>query len=392
MDFPALRAVQEELAALLDEARTEDGGHDVAKIRSITGTNAEKLAKIKQLNARFVELKAVGQAAENTGGHMSSGDGARSYERESFHLGGIKGSAPSIGQGARQWAQEAAQTLTKAAEQHGVKALTSGAVDAPTMVRTGLFAMPTNPARLLDLIVDRQQIPGNEFEFLRQTVRTDNAVAVADSATKPTSIYTVTSVQDRVRVYAHLSEPTPLRLFADHKDLSGFLESEMSRGVLDKLEADIVSGAVASENVVGILNTAGVGTTAFLTSVPITLRKARTAMESAHEAPTAWVLNPADAEGLDLLTTADGEYLVDSTAYANIFGNIPKVVSTSVPAGTALLADWSQCRLVVRQDTTIDADGSGALFETNQIKLRAEGRFGFAVQRPAAFRIVDLAP
>ncbi|MFD6250459.1 phage major capsid protein [Streptomyces roseolus] len=388
MDYPALHAVKAELLALTEEARTEDGGFDLAKIRSITGTNAEKLAKIKALSARVHELKAMGHAAENLDG--MSGDGARRFE--SGPQVGTKSVAPSIGQGARQWAEEAAQTLTRAAEKHGVKALTSGAVDAPTMVRTGLFAMPTNPARLLDLIVDRQQVPGNEFEFLRQTVRTDNAAAVVDASTKPTSIYTVTSVPDRVRVYAHLSEAIPLRLFADHRELSGFLDSEMSRGVLDALERDIVSGAVAGENVVGILNTAGVATTAYNTSVPVTLRKARTAMENAHEAPTAWVLHPADAEGLDLLTTADGEYLVDSTAYANIFGNIPKVITTSVPAGTALLADWSQCRLIVRQGTTIDADHSGALFETNRVKLRAEGRFGFAVNRPAAFRAIDLTP
>ncbi|MFZ4279240.1 phage major capsid protein [Streptomyces rhizosphaericola] len=390
MEFPTLRAVQDELAALLNEARTEDGGHDVAKIRSITGTNAEKLAKIKALNARVAELKAMGHAAENLGGGNLSGDGARRYE--SAPLGGTKGVAPSIGQGSRQWAQEAAQVLTKAAEKHGVKALTSGAVDAPTMVRTGLFAMPTNPARLLDLIVDRQSVPGNEYEYLRQTVRTDNAAAVADFATKPTSIYTVASIPDRVRVYAHLSEAIPLRLFADHKDLSGFLESEMSRGVLDALEADIVSGATGGQNVVGILETSGVGTTAYNTSVPVTLRKARTAMENAHEAPTAWVLNPTDAEGLDLLTTADGEYVVDGSGYVNVFGNIPKIVSTSVPAGTALLADWNQCRLIVRQGTTIDADHSGALFDTNTVKLRAEGRFGFAVNRPAAFRVIDLTP
>lgn len=278
----------------------------------------------------------MGHAAENLGGGNLSGDGARRYE--SAPLGGTKGVAPSISQGSRQWAQEAAQVLTKAAEKHGVKALTSGAVDAPTMVRTGLFAMPTNPARLLDLIVGRQSVPGNEYEYLRQTVRTDNAAAVADFATKPTSIYTVASIPDRVRVYAHLSEAIPLRLFADHKDLSGFLESEMSRGVLDALEADIVSGATGGQNVVGILETSGVGTTAYNTSVPVTLRKARTAMENAHEAPTAWVLNPTDAEGLDLLTTADGEYVVDGSGYVNVFGDIPKIVSTSVPAGTALLA------------------------------------------------------
>lgn len=36
---------------------------------------------------------------------------------------------------------------------------------------------------------------------------------------------TVKSVQDRVRVYAHLSEQAPLRLFTGHKYLRPFLGS-----------------------------------------------------------------------------------------------------------------------------------------------------------------------
>ncbi|MFI9118685.1 phage major capsid protein [Streptomyces bikiniensis] len=386
-NYPAFQAAREELSQLLAEADDGQGGFDLAKIRSISGTKAEKLAKIKALSDRLAELKAMGDAS----GELS-GDGAQAFK--TGVTGSHKAATTSTAHGARQWAQDAAQALTKAAEKHGVKALTSGSVDAPTMVRTGLFAMPSNPARLLDLIVDVQSVPGNEFEYLQQTVRTDNAAAVVDAATKPTSIYTVASIQDRVRVYAHLSEPIPLRLFADHKDLRPFLESEMTRGVLDALEEDIVSGAVAGENVVGILNTTGIGTTAYATSVPVTLRKALTAMQTAHEAPTAWALNPADAEALDLLLTADGEYVGSSAdgqfAYSNIFGQIPRVITTSVPAGTALLADWSQCRLYVREGTRIDVDSSGALFDTNRAKFRAEGRFGFAVNRPSAFRVVDL--
>ena len=37
------------------------------------------------------------------------------------------------------------------------------------------------------------------------------------------------------------------------------------------------------------------------------------------------------------------------------------------------------------------ADVSGVLFEKNQVKLRYEGRYGFAVLRPSAFVEIDLA-
>ncbi|MFG2892958.1 phage major capsid protein [Streptomyces sp. NPDC048248] len=371
--FPALTEVKRQIRRVLDEI-----GPD------LKAASPSQYQELKRLNERAEELAGLGAKACGT----ESGDGARPYQ---LGEGVDRRGSSSIAEGTRNWAAETAAKLARTATDRGIKALTSGQVDAPQMVRTGLFTMPTNPARLLDLIVDRIQIPGNEYEYLRQTTRTDNAAAVADNATKPTSVYTVTSIQDRARVYAHLSEAVPLRIFADHKDIEQFLATEMARGVLDRLESDIVSGAAAQENVTGILNTAGIGITAFTTSPLITLRKARTAMEAAHEEPTAWVLHPNDAEVLDLTTTADGEFVVDSSGYANVFGTIPKVISTSVPAGTALLADWRQCSLYVREDTTLDADRSGVLFEKNQVKLRAEGRFGWAVNRPAAFRTIDLA-
>ncbi|MFE0133803.1 phage major capsid protein [Streptomyces sp. NPDC059037] len=339
---------------------------------------------LAKLDEQIAKARAFGGGTE--GVDIEHGDGAR----------GDKGGAPvkgasTVREGARQWANAAAGQLVKAAKERGLKAVAAGSFDAPNLVRVGTFPMPANPARLLDLLIDRQPIAGNEFEYLKQTTRTDNAAAVADSATKPTSVYTLTSISDRARVYAHLSEAIPERILQDHGDIADFLEMEMSRGVIDALEADIVSGAVSQENVVGILNTSGVGTTAYATSIATTLRKAFTASQVAKESPTAWAINPADAESLDLLTTADGEYVIDGGAFQNIFKGLPVVVSTSVPTGKAILADWRMSRLFVRQDMVLDFDRSGTLFTKNQIQARCEGRFGFALTRPAAFRVINTA-
>jgi HK97 family phage major capsid protein len=377
------KRVAEEIKSLTD--KMQDGDHSpglktrIGNLTVALGRLEEQIDQARQVDGATDDGRGEPGSEPDSNGHKAAHKAAR-----------LPGEGASIADGARAWATATAAKMRETAAKYGVKALTSGQIDAPQMVRTGTFPLPTNPARLLDLLVNRMQVPGNEFEFLRQTTRTDNAAAVADSATKPTSVYTLTSIQDRARVYAHLSEPVPLRLFQDHAGLESFLSMEMSRGVLDALETDVVSGAAASENVVGILNTVGIGSTAFDTNAVTSLRKAYTAMQNLHEDPTAWVLNPDDAEALDLLQTADGEFIVDSSAYANIFKGLPPVVSTSVPAGTALLADWRLCTLYVRQDTTVDADMSGTLFDTNQAKMRAEGRFGFAVNRPQAFREVAL--
>lgn len=388
--FPMLDAKKAELKKILDDSGPDD---DLTKV-SIKGhhTPGEKMTYIRRLGDEIKELQRVLDAAESGHG-TESGDGANPDAKGgSRGKGGAPyGRPPGTAEQARAWAHAAADKLVKSARERGVKAVVTGSFDAPNMVHVGTVTMPANPSRLLDLLVDRQPLAGNEFEFLRQTARTDNAAAVADNATKPTSVYTLTSIQDRVRVYAHLSEAIPERILQDHGDIADFLEMEMSRGVLDALEGDIVSGAASAENVTGIVNTTGIGVTAYATSIPTTLRKGYTASQTAKEQPTAWALNPADAEALDLMTTADGEYIVDASAYSNVFKNLPVVVSTSVPSGKAILADWRLARLFVRQDMTLDFDRSGVLFQKNQIQARCEGRFGFALLRPSAFRVINTA-
>ncbi|KUH90622.1 hypothetical protein AU187_24430 [Mycobacterium sp. IS-1556] len=300
-----------------------------------------------------------------------------------------------IGGGGTDWATRAATAMHKMGGEH--RAVTSGSIDVPTLVEPDVTPK-ARPERLLDLLVNRTAIPGNAFEYFRQSVRTNAADTVADSATKPTSTFTVEPITDRARVIAHLSEPIPLRLLADHDELRMFLDAEMRAGVLDALEAQIVSGSGTGEDFTGILTATGTTAVAFDTSLHVTLRSALTAAQTAGERPTAWVLSPADAETLDLtLETSGSGFLLDgvnasNAGSGNVFGNtLPRVVSPSIPAGTALLADWSKLRLYVREDVRIDVDTAGAdLFDKNLAKLRAEGRFGMGLLRPSAFFKIDL--
>ena len=176
----------------------------------------------------------------------------------------------------------------------------------------------------------------------------------------------------------------------------------MAEGVLDALEAQIVSGSGTGENMRGILNTAGTTAVPFATDAVTTLRSAITALQLKGENPNGWVMHPADAQAVDLTRWGtSGGLLTDGYATGappgdptsnNIFGSVtPRVVSPSIPQGTALLADWNQARLYQREGVRVDIDLSGAeLFDKNLAKMRGEGRFGFAVLRPQAFAVVDL--
>lgn len=297
------------------------------------------------------------------------------------------------------WATRAADALRRLGGNEERSYVASGSVDVPRLIDPAVTAK-ARPARLIDLLVNRGRLESNAFEYFRQTVRTNNATPVADLGTKPTSVFTVTPISDRARVIAHLSEPVPIRLFQDATDVVDWLRSEMVEGVLDAVESQVISGVGTGENLTGVLTIAGTTGVAFATDVATTLRKAVTALQVAGERPNAWILHPSDAEAIDLMKEAtggvgflnDGGYTNSLAGSNNVFGGegIARVVSNSVPAGTAILADWSRVRLEVREDVRLDVDTSGANFATNAATFRCETRVGLAHLRPSAFAIVDL--
>ena len=143
------------------------------------------------------------------------------------------------------------------------------------------------------------------------------------------------------------------------------------------------------ETLTGIRATSGTIAAPYSTGLFATIRRARTHMDLLGEVPTGWVLHPTGLENIDLQTDTNGRpYLVgtggDDRSNAP-FGDLPRVPSSRIPQITAILADWRQCRLYVREEVRLDMDRSGVLFDHNQVKLRAECRTGFAVLRPQAF-------
>ena len=311
-------------------------------------------------------------------------------------------SLPAAGYKARAaavWAKGAAEAIQKAMSRggEGSKALVSGTVDVPSIVGE-VAEVVGRPLSVLDLIkkpTSPARGDGNAFSYLRQTARTNNATAVADGATKPTSVYSFTDVEDHYRVYAALSEALPLRYLSDFNGLVDILKNQLGAGVLEALEADILAGPGTGERFTGILNTSGIQTQAAVTGdILTTLSNARYKAVTQFQDPTAWVLNPGDAQKLELLreSGATGAFMFrNGLADAEKFlGGYPIVQSVLMPAGTALLGDWREVELLVREGNHIDIDTGGTLFTTNSFIARAEGRFGLKIGRPIAFVKVTL--
>ncbi len=300
------------------------------------------------------------------------------------------------------WAKAAGAAIHQAMPSgpSGRKSIVSGAVSVGNVIDPEVHRIGVVPTSILDLIPLRPfagngTLASNSFRYLRQTVRTNNAAPVADGALKPTSVFTLDEIEDRFRVIAHLSEPVPLRYFADYALLEDFLRSEMEYGLMRALEAEVVSGDGTDEHFTGLLNTSGVVAVAAVTGdLVATLRKAITALQGTGTTPTAFVLNPNDMEDLDLVRegTGTGQYLLGGPGSAadRSLWDIPRVPSTAIAAGTALLGDWNLAELVQREGAEVAIDTGGENFTKNLATMRVEGRFGWACKRPAGFAKITL--
>lgn len=287
----------------------------------------------------------------------------------------------------------------------GVKSLISGTIDVPSIIAEPVEILGT-PQSILQLIPTRARLassaqtgnPGNSFSFLKQTVRTNNASSVLDGATKPVSGATFAEVVDTFHVYAHTTDPLPARYLDDYGQLISILEKQLGEGLLKSLESDILNGTgvptATTDPITGITATSGTLVEVFDTDALKTLSNARYTLTDTGVMPTAWVMNSRDVQAFELMREGGntGALLFGSgrTTLRQYLGDYPIITSALMPQGTALLGDFNETELIIREDDHLDIDKSGTLFTKNQVLFRHEGRYGFAVLRPAAFIEVDL--
>jgi HK97 family phage major capsid protein len=395
----SLQQLLERLTASRDEAATQrDALLTTAESEGRKDLSVDETRQFRQLNE---VIEGLEERIEDVGEEVKrAGHGNPEVDRIR-RATSAGGAGPDARSAAQAWANGAAEALRRDLGGPERRAVISGSVDIPTLVVPQVVDIP-HPARLIDLFTNRQVAESMAFAYYRQTARTNNAAPVADLATKPTSVLTVQEIQDRCRVIAHLSEPVPYRIFVDQHEIATWLADEMSEGVYDALEHQALAGDGTGENIRGVLATTGTTAVPFTTDVVTTLRSAITAMQNLGETPTGWALNPVDAQGIDLLRWgASGGLLTEGyetgvtpgsdPSSNNIFGVIPRVVSPTVPVGTALLADWTKLKLFVHWQMQVMANAFGdSLFAANAVQLRAEMLVGVGVLRPKSFAVVDL--
>jgi HK97 family phage major capsid protein len=289
--------------------------------------------------------------------------------------------------------------------------------------------------------------------YVREATWTNNAAAVLEGATKPTSTHSFTRFTEQVGKVANLERVTD-ELVQDAQYIWSLLQQRLVQGVQRKEEVEILAGAgypgvngllnrtagfTAPQVVTAITNlvvpsagTAGAGassdTVASVTpgrqvkgtgttgTPPTGIAIAEGILQAIVDIrvqhffePDAIVMNPQDYVTVRLSKDVNQQYYGGSmfgadygypqnqgtpgaTSTFGLWGK--KVVTTpAMPAGLILVGDFASYNRVLRRGgLRVDiANTNGTDFEQNLWTARAEERIGLMVERPELFELISLA-
>lgn len=300
-----------------------------------------------------------------------------------------------------------------------VKALFTGAssTSAGAFVvneRTNIVEMLGRKPLTIRNLVSNRRTTSDLVDFVQETSHTNAAAVVAEatSSAAPTSVdaggalvlnagggykpegsWAFAVVQAAVKTIAEWV-PITKRALADVAALEGLINDELRLDVMEAEEGQILNGDGTGENITGINNTSGIQTQAYSTDLFETVRKGITKARTVGRVnPNAVVLNPTDAETIDLTKDGNERYYFggpQGIGPRTLWG-VPVVESESQAAGTGLLGDFTKAVIWDREQTTVTMSDSHAdFFIRNLVAILAEERLAFGVTRPKAFVSLDL--
>ena len=267
-------------------------------------------------------------------------------------------------------------------------------------------------------LVGNRRTTSDTVEFVQETSHTNAAAVVAEAtsaaartaaANTTTGAVTFTNASGggykpegswafsvTTAVVKTIAEWVPVtkRALADVAQLEGLINDQLSADVAEAEEGQILNGDGEGENFTGINATSGIQTQAWATDLFTTVRKGVTKLRTVGRVnPTALVLNPADAEAIDLLKDGENRYYYGGPSVINqrTLWGVPVVESETQAAGTGLMGDFSKAVLWDREQTTVTmTDSHSDFFIRNLVAVLAEERLAFGVTRPTAFVSLDL--
>jgi HK97 family phage major capsid protein len=395
------------LKHVFDEAGPD---RDFSKVTSLgDGDTAAKLEKVRALNA---ELNDIQQQVEQAQGiedmATKAADADRHYNQPANGFthadpakGGTRAEAERKSPGAafvesaayKNW-RPGSSGQTAGADVPGLSFKTTFTTTAatltaydrqPDMVMVGQMGLS-----VADLFA-RGQTTSPVIRYVQEDTYTNAATTVAEGATKPEAAFDTSEQDTSVRKIAVVAKVTE-ELFADFPMLRDYIDNRLRFMVAQTEESQLLTGDGNAPNILGVLNVSGIQTQAKGTDpVPDAVYKAMTKVRfTGFFEPDGVVMHPNDWQDVQLLRTADDQYIWGSPAMA---ANVPRIwglpvdVTTAITQNTGLVGAFRLGgQVFYREGLRVESTNSNEDdFKKNLIALRAEQREALVIYRPKAF-------
>ena len=255
------------------------------------------------------------------------------------------------------------------------------------------------PLTLFDIIT-KGTTDSDLVEYVRVTSETNNAAPVPEatatgdgSGAKPESAMTLVRVQEPVKTLAHWI-PATKRSLSDAGQLRTLIDNFLRFGLMEEFEDQAITGNGVGENFTGLDTVSGTQDQAWDTNILTTMLKAKTKVRTVGRAiPTAYLLNPADWEVLQLLQDNTAKFMFggpQAVATPTVWG-LPIVECEAVPSGWGWVGDFRLAVYWNREQASIQVSDSHAdFFIRNLVAILAEQRGAYGILKPSAFVEMDL--
>lgn len=217
----------------------------------------------------------------------------------------------------------------------------------------------------------------------------DPVVTALQAGLKPETAYAF-GLENRIVQTIASWIPIHRNMLEDVAYLDSLITQQLFIELRLRLEEQILSGNGTGSNLTGILNVSGIGTQAKGSdTVADAIYKAITNVQLTFNQPTGILINPVDWQAVRLSKNAgDGAYVLGSpiVGVPDQLWGLPVISSPVIAQGTALVGDWRQANLWLRNGANVRAsDSHKDYFTRNITTLLAELRAAFGVIRPQAF-------
>lgn len=261
---------------------------------------------------------------------------------------------------------------------------------APESIRSGrVVPAATRPIQVLDLI-PTSPINQPVEKYMEETTATFNALEKGEGVAYAEATFVYTERTSDVRKIT-ASIPVTDEQLDDELQVRGLLEQRLRFGIMQRLDAQVLTGDGVAPNLRGLLD-AGLGIQTQAKGADPTfdaVYKAITLVRFTGRAqPNALIFHPNDWQDIRLARTADGLYLMGNPSEPgplSLFG-LPVALSDACTENTGIVGDFANfSHIGERRGVNVQIGYSGTQFAEGKSLLRADVRACLTWYRPTAF-------